>query len=209
MIRLLVVDDHHVVRAGIRELLVEVNDIEVVAEAANGVEAINMIHNNNQIDLVLMDLHMPKGSGLLATRRILRAYPQIKIIILTACESDVPPIRVLQMGASGYLNKAIQKEALCDVVRHVAAGKCYLEPQIINRLVKQRFSDQKTTPFLQLSDREFDIMMMLIEGKKVNEISIELALGIKTIEDYRQRIFQRLNVENEVDLIHLAEKCKL
>ncbi|MCP4473066.1 MAG: response regulator transcription factor [Gammaproteobacteria bacterium] len=158
MIRLLIVDDHHLIRAGIRALLMKADDIEVVAEAANGIEAMNAVRDNSQIDLVLMDLHMPKSSGLTATRRILRAYPQVKIIILTACENDVQPMRVLQVGASGYLTKNIQKETLFDVIRQVTAGKCYLEPQVIGRLVKQRFFGQRIAPFSQLSDREFDIM---------------------------------------------------
>ena len=202
MIRVLLVDDHHIVRAGINRLLADADDIEIVAEAASGEEALKLTHDN-EIDVVLMDVQMPGIGGIEATRKIIHYHPKVKVLVLTVCDDDIFPTRLLRSGAAGYVTKGSPAEELLQAIRQVDAGERYLSPQVAQQLALKRF-DEKESPFDLLSERELQVLLMITQGQKVQDISSQLHLSPKTVNTYRYRIFAKLGVKSDVELTHLA-----
>ncbi|MHA7878330.1 MAG: UvrY/SirA/GacA family response regulator transcription factor [Saccharospirillum sp.] len=202
MVQIVVVDDHDLVRMGLVRLLDDVNGIEVVAEARSGEEAIKLA-KELEPDVILMDVRMPGIGGIEATRKIHRAFPDIRIIAVTACGDDPFPSRLLQAGASGYLTKGASTEEMVLAVKTVSAGQKYLAPNIAQKLALQSVGEGGS-PFTDLSDREMQIATMICSCKKVQEISDKLCLSPKTVNTYRYRIFEKLAVSSDVELTHLA-----
>lgn len=203
MISLLIVDDHELVRAGIRSLLSTVSGIKVIAEAASGEEAIK-IAREKRPDVVLMDVRMPGIGGLEATRKLLRADPDLKIIALTVCGEEPFPSKLLQAGAAGYLTKGSGLDEMVQAINSVHHGKRYLSPEVAQQLALKHLSDAEASPFDALSERELQVMLMITSGQKVQEISDKLYLSPKTVNSYRYRLFEKLNVHSDVELTHLA-----
>lgn len=203
MIKVLLVDDHELVRTGIKSLLSNINGISVVAEAGSGEDGIKAVREK-QPDLVLMDLKMKGISGLEATKKILHHHPDVKVLILTVCNDDVFPVRLLRAGASGYLTKDCDPEEMIRAIRAVNAGQRYISPEIAQRLALRRFSSDDESPFDALSERELQVMLMITSGKKVQEIAEQLHLSPKTVNTYRYRLFEKLGVNNDVELTHMA-----
>jgi len=203
VIKVLLVDDHELVRTGIKSLLANASGISVVAEASSGEDAIK-IAREKQPNVVLMDLKMPGISGLEATRKILHHDPDAKILVLTVCNDDVFPIRLLRAGASGYLTKDCDADEMIRAIRAVQAGQRYISPQIAQRLALKRFSSDEESPFDALSERELQVMLMITSGKKVQDIAEKLHLSPKTVNTYRYRLFEKLGIKNDVELTHLA-----
>lgn len=201
-IKLLVVDDHKLVRSGIIGLLSGTNDMRVIAEAGNGEEAINLARKYSP-DIILMDLQMPGMGGLEATRKLIRSMPDVKILALTICDSDVFPARFLEEGAAGYITKNCSKKELIDAIRKVQAGQRYISPEIAQKLVLKRATTDGS-PFDALSEREFQVMIMITKGQKVPQIASVLHLSTKTVNTYRYRIFEKLGIKNDVELTLLA-----
>ncbi|MCP3679419.1 MAG: response regulator [Gammaproteobacteria bacterium] len=154
-------------------------------------------------------LNLPEMSGLEATRRIILSSPHIKILVLTAHRDIIYPFRLLRAGALGYLTKDSQPTVLIEAIQQVVSGENYLPSPLAKLLANRRFDKESDFPFDGLSDRELDVMLMLIEGKGTVEISRELRLGVSTVNCYRHRILKQLNVKNVVDLVHLAQKYQL
>lgn len=202
MIKLLVVDDHELVRESVSSQLDSVKDMEVVGKAANGEEAINLARKHNP-DVILMDLQMPGMGGLEATRKLLRIMPDVKILVLTICDNDVFPARLLEEKASGYITKNCKPTDLIDAIKKVYAGQRYISPEIAQKLVLKR-SSQESSPFDILSEREFQVMIMITKGQKVPQIASVLHLSTKTVNTYRYRIFEKLGINNDVELTLLA-----
>lgn len=202
MIKVLLVDDHQIVRAGIRRILADAKDIEIVAEAESGEEALRLIHEQ-PIDVVLMDVHMPGAGGLEATRRAVHYDSRIKVLVLTVSKDEIYPVRFLKNGASGYLTKDCSSEELLHAIRHVYGGQRYLSAEVAQQLALKRF-DEKESPFDLLSERELQVMLMITRGEKVPFISKQLHLSSKTVNTYRYRIFSKLGVKSDVELTHLA-----
>jgi DNA-binding NarL/FixJ family response regulator len=207
MVQIVVVDDHDLVRMGLVRLLDDVNGIEVVAEARSGEEAIKLA-KELEPDVILMDVRMPGIGGIEATRKIHRAFPDIRIIAVTACGDDPFPSRLLQAGASGYLTKGASTEEMVLAVKTVSAGQKYLAPNIAQKLALQSVGEGGS-PFTDLSDREMQIATMICSCKKVQEISDKLCLSPKTVNTYRYRIFEKLAVSSDVELTHLAIRLGL
>ncbi len=203
LISLLIVDDHELVRAGIRSLLSTVSGIKVIAEAASGEEAIK-IAREKRPDVVLMDVRMPGIGGLEATRKLLRADPDLKIIALTVCGEEPFPSKLLQAGAAGYLTKGSGLDEMVQAINSVHHGKRYLSPEVAQQLALKHLSDAEASPFDALSERELQVMLMITSGQKVQEISDKLYLSPKTVNSYRYRLFEKLNVHSDVELTHLA-----
>lgn len=203
MIKVLLVDDHELVRTGIKSLLGTASGISVIAEASSGEDAIK-IAREKQPNVVLMDLKMRGISGLEATRKILHHDPDAKILVLTVCNDDVFPIRLLRAGASGYLTKDCDADEMIRAIRSVQAGQRYISPQIAQRLALKRFSSDEESPFDTLSERELQVMLMITSGKKVQDIADKLHLSPKTVNTYRYRLFEKLGIKNDVELTHLA-----
>lgn len=202
-INILIVDDHDLVRLGIRKLLSNVTDIKVLGEAATGEAAVQMAKKLNP-HIVLMDLKMPGIGGLEATHKLLRANPAIKVIAVTACDEEPFPYRVVRAGAAGYITKTASVEELVTAIRKVYSGQPYITPEIAQQMAMRQVSDAAKSPFAQLSERELQVMWMITNGDKVSAIAERLCLSAKTINTYRYRLFEKLNVKNDVELTHLA-----
>ena len=203
MINVLIVDDHDLVRVGIRRLLTDVKGIKVVGEARNGEDAVRLAREL-QPDVILMDVKMPGIGGLEATRKILRIQPDIKIIAVTVYGDEPYPSRLLQAGAAGYITKGSSLDEMVHAVRTVYAGQRYISPEVAQQLALKHISEQEESPFDLLSERELQVMLMITTGRKVQEISEQLYLSPKTINSYRYRLFEKLQVSNDVELTHLA-----
>lgn len=204
MIRVLVVDDHDLVRTGITRMLADIQGLQVIGEADSGEQALKKVRELKP-DVVLMDLRMPGIGGLETTRKLQASHPDIKVIVVTVCEEDPFPTRLMQAGAAGYLTKGAGLEEMVGAIRQVFAGQRYISPQIAQQLALKNFGAKATqTPFDLLSDREMQISLMIANCHKVQEISDALCLSPKTVNTYRYRIFDKLNIESDVELVLLA-----
>lgn len=203
MINVLLVDDHELVRTGIKKILDEVKGLKVVGEAETGEEAVQFCRKS-QPDVVLMDMNMPGIGGLEATKKILRYAPDVKVIVLTVYCEDPIPTKVMQIGASGYLTKGAGTDEMVNAIRAVNSGQRYITPEIAQQMALSQFKSAEENPFNSLSERELQIMFMITRGEKVPNISEQLVLSTKTINSYRYRMFEKLNVSNDVELTHLA-----
>lgn len=203
MINVVLVDDHKLVRTGIRRILEDITGIKVVGEASNGEEALQVVRQTKP-NVVLMDIKMPGLGGLETTRKLLRQNPDLKIVIITAYENDVFPVRLLQAGASGYLTKSASPDEMIRAIRSVHAGQRHLSAEIASLLALKSVSGTSKSPFDDLSERELQIVMMITQGTKVPEIAEKLHLSPKTVNSYRYRIFDKLGIKSDVDLTHLT-----
>jgi len=205
MIRIIVVDDHQLVRVGTSRLLDDVDGFQVVGQAASGEAAIDLVRDLKP-DIVLMDLQMPGIGGLEATRRCLRVDPELKIVILTIHEQEPYPSNLLKIGAAGYLTKRADVDEMVRAIRKVVLGQRYIASDIAQKLALDPYKDNDTNPFQCLSSREMQITLMVIDGNKVPYISQKLSLSPKTVNSYRYRIFEKLDIHNDVSLTKMAIK---
>ena len=204
MIRVLVVDDHDLVRTGISRMLADISGLQVIGQADSGEDAIRKARELKP-DVVLMDVKMPGIGGLEATRKLLRSYPDLKVIAVTICEEDPFPTRLLQAGAAGYLTKGAALEEMVQAIRMVFGGQRYISPQIAQQLALKSFQPQLSeSPFDLLSEREIQIALMIANCQKVQSISDKLCLSPKTVNTYRYRIFEKLSITSDVELALLA-----
>lgn len=203
MITVLLVDDHDLVRTGIKRLLSDVPEIEVIGEASNGEDAVKLAKEKKP-NVVLMDVKMPGIGGLEATRKMLRHDPNLKVIALSVHAAEPFPSKLLQAGASGYLTKGALLEQMVTAIRTVHAGKRYLGPEIAQQLALRTLSDSDKSPFELLSERELQVMMMITAGQNVQQIAEKLHVSPKTINSYRYRIYEKLEIESDVELTLLA-----
>ncbi|MEI6859421.1 MAG: UvrY/SirA/GacA family response regulator transcription factor [Shewanella sp.] len=208
MITVYLVDDHELVRTGIRHILEDEHGIKVVGEAKDGETAVQW-SRNNEADVILMDMNMPGIGGLEATRKILRYQSHAKIIVLTIQTEDPFPTKVMQAGASGYLTKNATQPEVLQAIRQVAHGQRYLSPEIAQQMALSQLNSNDDNPFQSLSERELQIMMMITNGEKVSEISKQLNLSPKTVNSYRYRLFAKLGIGGDVDLTRLAMRYKM
>jgi len=206
-IRVLLVDDHELIRLGMRQVLRDIVDIKIVGEATSGEEALALI-NVLVPDVVLMDIKMRGIGGLETMKRIVSAYPEIRVLILTVYDEELYLPRALQYGAAGYVNKNANADEIVHAIRVVYHGKRYVSPEIAQSVV---FSDseEKKSPLLGLSDRELQIAIMIAKGHETSEISRDLNLSVKTINSYCYRIFKKLNIKGRVALVRLVLKHNL
>ncbi len=203
MIKVLLVDDHELVRKGIRRLLEDSTGIKVVSEAGNGEEAFDEVKKHNP-SVVLMDVNMPGIGGLEATRKLLQLDPSLKVIIVTIHTAEPFPTKLLEAGASGYLTKDCGISEIVKAIRTVSKGERYLSADVAQHMALTMMPGSKQSPFQILSQREMQVMMMVTQGQNVQQISDKLCLSPKTISTYRHRLFEKLNVENDVELTRLA-----
>jgi len=204
MIKVLLVDDHELVRTGFRRILEGAPDVSVVGEAASGEEAIERVKASRP-DLVLMDVNMPGIGGIEATRRIRRFYPGTQVIAVTIHTDDPFPSQLHEAGALGYVTKGCSAGEMLEAIRCVAGGKPFISADVARRLTLANLRGQPTgAPFQTLSSRELQVMMMIVQGQKNQDVADALCLSPKTISTYRQRLYEKLGVENDVELTRLA-----
>lgn len=205
MIKVLIVDDHALVRMGIRRLLEDLPDMLVVAEAESGEVALTLV-KLHQPDVVLLDMKMPGIDGWEVTRRLTKSAPQVKVIAVTAMSTEPLPSRVLQLGAMGYLTKESGAEEMAAAIRKVFKGEKYLSAEIAQKMAISSLQAPNESPFDQLSEREMQVMLMITSGMTVQDIADRLFLSSKTINGYRYRIFEKLVIKNDVELTYMAMK---
>jgi len=209
LIKLLLVDDHDLVRTAIARMLSDTSDLDVIGEANSGEQAYNMVRELSP-HVVLMDIRMPGIGGLEATRKIKQRFPEVKVLALSACAEEPFPTRLLQAGASGYLTKGACIDETIRAVRQVAAGNHYLSPAIAQQMALKAYDNkQYSCPFEQLSEREMQISLMIASGQKIQVISDLLCISPKTVNTHRYRIFSKLGIENDVELALLAVRHNL
>lgn len=207
MISVMLVDDHAIVRSGLRHLL-ESRGIDVSGEAENGLDALNK-YPNIMPDVVLMDISMPKMDGLEATRELIRKYPKAHILVLTMFQEEQYALRILKAGALGFINKSASELLFIEAISQVAKGQRYLSTDMANQIFWQMIDKDDDVSLNVLSDREMQVMVLLAKGGKVGEIAESLNLSPSTIETYRGRIMEKLQLNNISDLIKFAIKQKI
>ena len=206
-VRVMLVDDHAVVRMGFRLLLEGASDLTVAAEAESGEDAVRSF-GETRPDVVVMDISMPGIGGLEAINRILAREPQARILVLSAHEDLMHARRVLKAGAAGYLTKRSAAEALIQAIRQVAQGKTYLEPSIAQQLALQQLSGEKS-PVDMLSEKEFKVFLALAKGQSVAEIAEVMSLSPRTVGTHLYNIKQKLGASNSAELAIMAIRAGL
>ncbi|MFN3928559.1 MAG: response regulator [Thermoflexus sp.] len=204
-IRILIADDHAIVRAGIRALLQLHPDFEVVGEAADGHEAILQVRRL-QPDVVLMDLAMPGMDGLAATHEIRRIAPQTRILVLSQHENREYVLPALRAGAAGYVLKRAPDDTLIRAIRAVYAGETYIDPRLANLLVEEvrRSGESPADPMDALTEREREILVLLAQGKSYQEIAQTLFISVKTVDFHRANLMRKLGLKNRAELVQFA-----
>ena len=203
MIQVLIVDDHELVRTGIKRILEDTGEIRVVAEASTGEEALQLARQHEP-DVVLMDVNMPGIGGLEATRKIIQSQPDLRVIVVTIHVDEPYPTRLLEAGASGYLTKGCAVGEIVDAIQSVHRGERYIGADIARQLALSMLPGGERSPFDKLSQREMQVMLMVTQGHSIQDISDRLCLSPKTVSTYRYRLYEKLGVDNDVELTHLA-----
>lgn len=207
MISVFLVDDMSLVRTGIKLILGTTPNIKVIGEADSGEEAVDWCRKK-QCDVILMDMVMPGIGGLEATKKILRYTPDAKIIVLTIQTEEPYPTKIMQAGASGFLTKGAEPEEMIRAIKDVASGKRFISPSVAQQIALSNVSSIDTeSPFKSLSERELQITEMIAKGLKAGDIAERLNLSPKTVNSYRYRIFDKLNLKGDVELTRLAIRC--
>ena len=203
MIRILIADDHELFRKGLARVLADEESFEVVGDAENGERAVELCRDAKP-HVVLMDLSMPGIGGLEATRRIIRLDGDIRVVVLTARREEPYPSQALKAGASGYVTKTSGIPELVAGVRRAAGGQRFVSADVAQQLALRSFEETVPCPFDLLSSREMQITLMVVNCQRVQDISAHLHLSPKTVNSYRYRIFEKLNVSSDVELALLA-----
>lgn len=207
MIKILLVDDHALVRTGIRRLIEDIEYFQIVGEAASGEEAVKFVASKS-VDIILMDLNMPGMGGMEATRRLVQKAPKLKVIVVTIQENDPFPQQMFKVGAMGYLTKGCKVDEIIHAIHEVSSNRRYISIEIAQKMaLKLHF--QGKNPFEKLSQREMQVMMMTTQGMRGQQISEQLTLSPKTISTYRHRVFDKLEVKSDVELARLAQQYGL
>ncbi|OYY95211.1 MAG: DNA-binding response regulator [Hydrogenophilales bacterium 28-61-23] len=208
MIRILIADDHAIVRQGLRQVLALAPELELVGEAKDGWEVIEQVRAGD-LSLLLLDMTMPGPSGVELIKRVREEAPRLPILVLSMHGESQIAGRAIKAGASGYLTKDSEPETLIAAIRQVANGGNYIEPAVAARLLFEAKPDVTEQPHLTLSDREYQIFLLLVAGRGVNDIGEELHLSAKTVSTHKLRLMQKLGVDNLSDLVRYALKHDL
>ena len=210
-VRILIADDHPLVRSGLRALLVAAEDVEVVGEAATGEEAVTLAASV-QPEVIVMDLRMPGINGIEATRRIVQAHPQMRILVVTLFEDDDSVFAALRAGARGYLLKDANEVEVLRAIRAVSSGDAIFSPTIAQRLIDFFAAPrpaQSALPFPDLTDREREILTLIAQGRSNAEIAQSLVIGLKTVRNYISSIFSKLQVASRAQAVVRAREAGL
>jgi DNA-binding NarL/FixJ family response regulator len=203
MIRILVADDHAIVREGVKRLLADTKDLRVMGEASNGQEVLAKISSQTW-DVLLLDLAMPGRNGLEVLQQLKRTAPQLPVLVFSMYPGNQYLVRALKAGAAGYLPKESLPEELVSAVRKVVQGGRYISPSLTECLVLEMTRESDAPLHARLSDREYQVLCLLATGKTATEIAEELALSVKTVSTYRVRILEKMQLNTTAELIHYA-----
>jgi len=205
MLRVLIADDHAVVRAGLKQIISDTKDMVVAAEASNGQEVLECVWRDD-FDVIVLDIKMPGRNGLDVLRQLKTERPKLPVLILSMHPEEQYAVRVLKAGASGYLTKESAPEELLTAIRRVSRSRKHVSASLAERLAFALEIDSEKPLHETLSDREYQVMCMIAKGKTVTQIADELSLSVKTISTYRSRILEKMNMKNNSELTHYAIK---
>lgn len=208
MIRVLIADDHAIVRRGLKQILADTTDIVVAGEAADGRQALDQVQAQ-AFDALVLDITMPGRGGLEILKDIKRLKPALPVLVLSMHAEEQYATRMLRAGAAGYLNKESAPEELVKAIRKVYSGGKYVSAAQAERMVGELQSDATKQPHELLSDREYEILCLIASGKTASQIARELALSVKTVSTYRARILEKMNLSTNAQLTHYAIKSGL
>lgn len=208
-IRILIVDDHAIVREGLRRILDASSDMVVVGEAADGIEALHMIEGACQPDVVLVDISMPGMSGIDLISRIRAEHARLPVLVLSMHKEEQFAVRALKMGAAGYLTKDCAPEHLSQAIHRVVAGGKYITPAVADALANAVIPSAMETPHKLLSNREFQVFRMLASGSSINDIAHQLCLSANTVSTHKRRLMNKLGLDNNASLVRYAVKHQL
>ncbi|MDD2833838.1 MAG: response regulator transcription factor [Methylotenera sp.] len=207
-IKVIIADDHAILRAGLKQILAETEEIEVIAEAENGLEAIRLV-SKLEADVLLLDISMPDRNGIEVLKYIKRDNNQIAVLMLSMHREDEYAIRALKSGASGYLCKQSASSDLVGAIYTVAKGKKFITAEVAEILANQVGAENEKAPHQLLSDREYETFIMIASGLTVSEIAEKLSLSVKTVSMYRTRLLEKMQLKHNADLTHYAFKHQL
>ena len=208
MIKILVADDHTLVRKGLKQILLDTPDVEIVEEASNGPEVISKI-NDNDYDLILLDIALPGRSGIDVLKQLKYIKPDLPVLMLSMYPEEQYAIRSLKAGASGYLTKESAPEELIDAIKKITIGKKYITSTLAERLAYEIEVNSDKSLHESLSDREYQVFCLIASGKTVKEIADKLSLSVKTISTHRAHILQKMQMRNNAQIIRYAIKQNL
>jgi len=207
-IKVIIADDHAILRAGLKQILAETDDIAVIAEAQTANEAIKL-SRNPEADVLLLDISLPDRSGIDALKYIKKDNPRIAVLMLSMHREDQYAVRALKAGASGYLCKQSASNELVNAIHTVAKGKKYITAEVAEILANQVSGGNEKAPHEMLSDREFQTLTLIASGLSVGEIADKLSLSVKTISMYRSRLLEKMQLKHNADITHYAIKNNL
>jgi len=203
VIRIVVADDHTIVREGLKQILGAQADFQVVAEASDGHEALKRVREL-EFDVLLLDMSMPGKSGVELIKQVKAEKPRLRILILTMHEEHQYAVRAIRAGASGYLTKEGASSQLVTAIRKVASGGAYISAEVAEQLALNAMPDATAAPHEKLSDREFQVFRMIAEGKSVSEIADRLNLSVKTVSTHKANVLQKMGLTTQGELIRYA-----
>ena len=203
MIRVVVADDHAIVRDGLKQLLSAAGDLQVVGEASDGHEVMKAVREL-EFDLLLLDMSMPGKSGIELIRQVKSERPKLRILVLTMHEEHQYAIRAIRAGASGYLTKDSASRQLIEALRKVASGGAFISSEVAEQLALGAMPDATLAPHEALSDREFQIFRLIAEGKSISDIGAQLNLSVKTVSTHKANILHKMGMESTAELIRYA-----
>ncbi|MBN2289729.1 MAG: response regulator transcription factor [Candidatus Glassbacteria bacterium] len=208
MTRIIIADDHPIVREGLKKILEKTNDILVAGEAGTGEELLGLVRESD-CDIVLLDITMPGRGGLEILEQLRAEKPGVKVLVLSVHPEEYYAVRVLKAGASGYLNKEKAPAELIKAIRKVALGGKYVSPALAEMLAFELETGRDRTPHELLSNREFQVMCLIASGKTVSQVAAELSLSVRTISTYRSRILEKMKMKSNAELTRYAIKNQL
>jgi len=208
MIKILIADDHPIVRKGLKDIIEEIPDMAVGGEASNGQEALEKVRKGD-FDIVVLDISMPGGNGLDILKQLKDEKPELSVLVLSMYPEEQYAVRVLRAGASGYLTKESAPEELIAAIRKASTGGKYISSSLAEKLAFDLEIDAEKPLHETLSDREYQVMRMIASGKTGKEIGEELFLSVKTISTYRARILEKMEMKSNAELTHYAIKYRL
>jgi DNA-binding NarL/FixJ family response regulator len=203
MIRVVLADDHTIVREGLKQLLTAAGDLEVVGEAQNGHEVIERIRALD-FDLLLLDMSMPGKSGIELIRQVRAEKPKLRILVLSMHEEHQYAVRAIRAGAAGYLTKESASRQLVEAIRKVASGGAFISSEVAQQLALGAMPDAKGAPHEALSDREFQVFLLVAGGKSVSDVAAQLNLSVKTVSTHKANILQKMGMGTQAELIRYA-----
>ncbi|MBE0621496.1 MAG: response regulator transcription factor [Burkholderiales bacterium] len=208
MIRVLIADDHAILRRGLAQIISEAGDMEVCAEAESGAQTIKLAREH-ALDVVLLDITMPDRNGLDTLKQLKKEKPKLSVLMLSMHPEETYALRAIKAGASGYLNKQSAPALLVTAIRQVAGGRRYISPAVAEELAGTIADGSDRPAHTTLSDREYETMRLIASGKTLTEIAVEMHLSVKTVSVYRARLLQKMQLKNNSELTHYALKEQL